>query len=73
MQVIIIFRQPQNIPENTRGDPPFSYTASHKDTEVGTKNLKFALIRPKDRFPPVLCPLLMFLGPNKSLLLIGVL
>ena len=25
----------------------------HKDTAVGTKNLKFGLIRSEDRFPPV--------------------
>uniref|UniRef100_A0AAZ3QRF0 Cell adhesion molecule-related/down-regulated by oncogenes n=1 Tax=Oncorhynchus tshawytscha TaxID=74940 RepID=A0AAZ3QRF0_ONCTS len=34
-------------------DHPFIYSASHKDTVVGNKNLKFGLIRPKDRFPPV--------------------
>ena len=44
-----------------------------KTQVVGTKNLTFGLIRPKDRFPPVECPLLMFLDPNKSILLIGVL
>ena len=41
--------------------------------EVGTKNLQFGLIRPENRFPPVECPLLLFLGPSKSLLIIGVL
>ena len=35
---------------HTRGDHPFTYSAYHKDTAVGTKNLKFVLIRPKDRF-----------------------
>ena len=54
------------------GYHPFTYSASHKDIAVGTKNLTFGLIRPKDRFPPVECPLLVFLGPSKSLLLIGV-
>jgi hypothetical protein len=57
---------------HTCGDHPFIYSASHKDTAVAIKNLKFEL-RPKDRFPPVKCPLLVFLGPSKSLLLIGVL
>jgi hypothetical protein len=38
---------------HTCGDHPFTYSASHEDTAVGTKNLKFGLIRPKDRFPPV--------------------
>ena len=28
-------------------DNPFTYSASHKDTAVGTKHLKFGLIRPK--------------------------
>ena len=51
----------------TCGDHPFTYSVSHKDTAVGTKNLKFGLIRPKDRFP------FMFFGSSKSLLLIGVL
>jgi hypothetical protein len=37
----------------THGDNPFTYFESHKDTLVGTKNLTFGLIRPKDRFPPV--------------------
>ena len=32
-------------------DHPFTYSASHKDTAVGTKILKFGLIRAKDRFP----------------------
>jgi hypothetical protein len=48
---------------------PFTYDASHEDTTVGSKNVKFGHIRPKDRFPPVYCPLLVFLGPSKSLLL----
>jgi hypothetical protein len=30
-----------------------TYSVSNKDMEEGTKNLKFGLIRPKDRFPPV--------------------
>jgi hypothetical protein len=34
---------------HTCGDLPFTYSASHKDTAVRTKNLKFGLIRPKDR------------------------
>jgi hypothetical protein len=45
---------------------------NNKDMEVGTKNLIFGLIRQKDTFPPVYCPLLMLLGPSKSLLIIGV-
>ena len=54
------------------GDNPFTYFASHKDTAVGTKNLKFGLIRPKDqRISTGLMS--MFVGPSKSLLLIGVL
>ena len=44
---------------HTCGDNWFTYSASDKDTAVGTKNLKFRLIGPKDR-------LLMFLGPSKS-------
>ena len=55
------------------GDHLFTYFVSHKDTAVGTKNLKFGLIRAKDRFQLSICPFLMFLGPSKSLLLIGVL
>jgi hypothetical protein len=35
------------------GDHPFTYSASHKDKVVGTKNLKVGLIRPKETFPPV--------------------
>ena len=31
----------------------FTFSASHKDTVVGTKDLKFGLIRPKHRFPLV--------------------
>jgi hypothetical protein len=58
---------------HTCGDDPFTYSASHKYTAVGTKNIKFRLIRPKDRFPPGECPMLVFLGPSKSLLVIGVL
>jgi hypothetical protein len=27
--------------------------AAHKETAVGTKNLKFGLIRTKKRFPPI--------------------
>ena len=38
---------------HTCGVHPFIYSASHKDTAVGTKYLKFELIRPKDKFPPV--------------------
>uniref|UniRef100_A0A8C8GEE2 NF-kappa-B-activating protein C-terminal domain-containing protein n=1 Tax=Oncorhynchus tshawytscha TaxID=74940 RepID=A0A8C8GEE2_ONCTS len=38
---------------HTCADHQFTYSASHKDTTVGTKNLKFGLIRPKDRSPPV--------------------
>ena len=38
---------------HTCGDHPFTYSASHNDTALGTKNLKFGLIRPKDIFPPV--------------------
>ena len=37
---------------HTCGDHPFTYSASHIDMAVGTKHLKFGLIRPKDRFPP---------------------
>ena len=33
---------------HTCGDHPFTYCASHEDTAVGTKNLKFGLIRPKN-------------------------
>ena len=55
---------------HTCGNHPFTYSASHKDKAVRTKNLKFGLITLKDRFPPVLCPLLMFLGPSKSLLIV---
>ena len=33
---------------HTCGDHPFTYSASHKDTADGTKNLTFGLIRPKD-------------------------
>ena len=36
---------------HTFGDHPFTYSVSHKDTVEETKNLKFALIRPKDRIP----------------------
>ena len=57
----------------TCGEPAFTYSASHNDTAVRTKNLTFGLIRPKDRFPLLYCPLLVFLGPSKSLLIIGVL
>ena len=32
---------------HTYGDNQFTYSASHKDTEVGTKNLKFGLIKTK--------------------------
>jgi hypothetical protein len=32
-------------------DHLFTYSASHKDTAVETKNLKFGLIRPMDTFP----------------------
>ena len=53
---------------HTCGFHPFTNSASKKDTVVGNK-----ILRPKDIFPPVYCPLLMFLGPRKSLLLIGVL
>ena len=35
----------------THGDHPFTCSVSHKDTAVGTKNLTFGLIRPKDTFP----------------------
>ena len=35
---------------HTCEDHPFTYSASHKDTAVRTKNLTFGLIRPKDRF-----------------------
>ena len=38
---------------HTCRDNPFTYSTSHQYTAVGTKNLKFGLIRPKDRFPPV--------------------
>ena len=38
---------------HTCGDNPSTYSASHEDAPVGTKNLKSGLIRPKDRFPPV--------------------
>jgi hypothetical protein len=38
---------------NTCEDHPFTYSASHEDKAVGTKNLTFGFIRPKDRFPPV--------------------
>ena len=37
---------------HTRRDHPYTYSASHKRTAVGTKHLKFVLIRPKDKFPP---------------------
>ena len=32
---------------HTCGDLSFTYSVSHEDTAVGTKNLKFGLIRPK--------------------------
>ena len=35
---------------HTSGDHLFTYSASHKDTAVGTKNRKYGLTRPKDRF-----------------------
>ena len=57
---------------HTCRENPFTYSAYYKDT-VGTKNLKFGLIRPKDRFTLVYCLLLVFLGTSKYLLLIGVL
>ena len=38
---------------HTCGGHPFTYSVSHKDTAVRTKNLTFGLIRPKDRFSPV--------------------
>ena len=38
---------------HTCWDHPFTYSASYKDTAVGTKNLKFGFIRTKERFPPV--------------------
>ena len=40
---------------HTCGDHPFTYSASHKDTAVRTKNVKFGLIRTKNRFPPLHC------------------
>ena len=48
---------------------PFTFSALHKDTLGGTKDLKFGLIRPNHRFPLLYCLYLVFLGPNKSLLL----
>ena len=45
---------------HTCRDHPFTYSTSHKDTVVKTKNLTFGHIRQKDRFPLVLCPLLVF-------------
>ena len=33
--------------KHTCGDHSFNYSASHNDMAVGTKNLKFGLIRPK--------------------------
>ena len=53
----------------TCGDHLFTFSASHKDTVVGIKNLTFGLIRPDFHRSYVL----VFLGPIKSLLLIGVL
>ena len=38
---------------HTCSDHSFTDSTSHKDTAVGTKNLKFELIRPKDRCPLV--------------------
>jgi hypothetical protein len=35
---------------HTCRDHPFIFSASHKDTAVGTKNLKFGVIRPKTDF-----------------------
>ena len=46
-------------------DNLFTYSASHKDTDVRTQNLKSGLIRPKDRFSPVLCPLHVFRWPKQ--------
>ena len=51
---------------HTGRDHPITYSVSHK-------YCRFGLIRPPDTFPLVSCPLLMFLGPSKSLLLIEVL
>ncbi|KAG8534565.1 hypothetical protein GDO81_019132 [Engystomops pustulosus] len=34
-------------------------------------NQRFGLIRPKHRFPLVLCPFFVFFSPNKSLLLVA--
>ena len=42
---------------NTCGDHLFTYSVSHKDMAVGTKNVKFGVIRPKARFPRAYCPL----------------
>ena len=56
----------------TCGDHPFTHTASHKDMAFGTKNLKFGL-QTKGQISTDLMSLLVFLGPSKSLLLIGVL